>query len=49
MINATGAWSRNVVGLAGIDIAVTPSPGTLVAVKGRLTNMVISRLHPPGR
>jgi glycerol-3-phosphate dehydrogenase len=48
VINATGAWSRNVVGLAGIDIAVTPSPGTLVAVKGRLTNMVISRLHPPG-
>ncbi|UCG00243.1 MAG: FAD-dependent oxidoreductase [Spirochaetaceae bacterium] len=46
VINATGAWSKSVVGLAGIDIAVSPSPGTMVAVKGRLTNMVISRLHP---
>jgi glycerol-3-phosphate dehydrogenase len=33
--------------MAGIEIAVSPSPGTMVAVKGRLTNMVISRLHPP--
>jgi glycerol-3-phosphate dehydrogenase len=48
VINATGAWSRKVAGMAGIDFAVTPSPGTMVAVKGRLTNMVISRLHPPG-
>jgi len=36
------------VGMAGIDIAVSPSPGTMVAVKGRLTNMVISRLHAAG-
>lgn len=48
VINATGAWSKKVVGMAGIDIAVNPSPGTMVAVKGRLTNMVISRLHPAG-
>ena len=48
VINASGAWSRQVVGMAGIDIPVSPSPGTMVAVKGRLTNMVISRLHPPG-
>ena len=48
VINASGAWSRRVVGMAGIDIPVSPSPGTMVAVKGRLANMVISRLHPPG-
>ena len=48
VINASGAWSRRVVGMAGVDIPVSPSPGTMVAVKGRLTNMVISRLHPPG-
>jgi glycerol-3-phosphate dehydrogenase len=48
IINATGAWSKQVVGMAGIDIAVSPSPGTMVAVKGRLTNMVISRLHAAG-
>jgi len=48
VINASGAWSKKIVGLAGIDIAVSPSPGTMVAVKGRLNNMVISRLHPAG-
>ena len=48
VINASGAWSKRVVGMADIDIPVSPSPGTMVAVKGRLTNMVISRLHPPG-
>jgi glycerol-3-phosphate dehydrogenase len=48
VINASGAWSRKVAGMAGIDIAVSPSPGTMVAVKSRLTNMVISRLHPAG-
>jgi glycerol-3-phosphate dehydrogenase len=48
IINATGAWSKQVVGMAGIDIAVSPSPGSMVAVKGRLTNMVISHLHPAG-
>ena len=47
-INASGAWSKQVVGMAGVDIPVSPSPGTMVAVRGRLTNMVISRLHPPG-
>lgn len=48
VVNATGAWSRKTAEMAGIHIAVSPSPGTMVAVKGRLTNMVISRLHPAG-
>jgi glycerol-3-phosphate dehydrogenase len=48
VVNASGAWSKKVAGMAGIDIAVSPSPGTMVAVKGRLANMVISRLHPAG-
>lgn len=48
VINATGAWANRIAGMAGIDIAVSPSPGAMAAVKGRLTNMVISRLHPAG-
>jgi glycerol-3-phosphate dehydrogenase len=48
VVNATGAWSRKTASMAGVEIAVSPSPGTMVAVKGRLTNMMISRLHPPG-
>jgi len=34
--------------MAGLDIPVTPAPGAMVAVRGRLTDMVISRLAPPG-
>jgi len=48
VVNATGAWANRIAAMTGIDIAVSPSPGTMVAVKGRLTNMVISRLHPAG-
>jgi glycerol-3-phosphate dehydrogenase len=48
VINASGAWSKRVVEMAGIDVPISPSPGTMVAVRGRLTNMVVSRLHPPG-
>lgn len=47
-INASGVWAGRVGRLAGIHIPVQPSPGTMIAVKGRLTNMVISRLRPPG-
>ncbi len=47
-VNATGAWAAKLGSLAGIDIPVTPAPGAMVAVRGRLTDMVISRLAPPG-
>lgn len=48
VISATGAWAGKVAALAGINLPVTPAPGTMVAVKKRLNNMVISHLHPPG-
>jgi len=48
VINAAGVWAGKVGSLAGVKIPVLPSPGTMVAVEGRLTNMVISRLRPPG-
>lgn len=48
IINATGAWAAHVGKLAGIDIPITPAPGTMVAVRKRLCNMVISHLHPSG-
>ncbi len=48
VINAGGPWAGIIARRAGIDLPITPAPGTLVAVKGRLTNMVISRLHAPG-
>lgn len=48
VVSATGAWAGKVAQRAGIDIPVTPAPGTMVAVKKRLNNMVISHLHPAG-
>lgn len=48
IISAAGAWAGSVGALAGIDVPVTPAPGTMVAVRGRVSDMVISRLAPPG-
>ncbi len=48
VVNAGGPWAGKVAALAGVDLPITPAPGTMVAVKGRLCNMVVSHLHPPG-
>lgn len=48
VINATGAWAGRICAMADIDLPITPAPGTMVAVKKRLNNMVVSRLHPAG-
>ncbi|OHD15996.1 MAG: FAD-dependent oxidoreductase [Spirochaetes bacterium GWB1_59_5] len=47
IVSATGAWAGTVGKLAGLDVPVTPAPGTMVAVRGRVSDMVISRLAPP--
>ncbi|UCD79120.1 MAG: FAD-dependent oxidoreductase [Desulfobacterales bacterium] len=44
-VNATGAWAAKVCDMAGIHLPVQPGPGAMVAVEGRLTNMVVNRLH----
>jgi glycerol-3-phosphate dehydrogenase len=46
IVNAAGAWSGNICDLAGIRLPLQPGPGVMVAVKGRLANMVINRLNP---
>lgn len=47
-INATGAWCGKIAKLADIDLPVSPSPGTMLAAKKRISNMVVSRLHKAG-
>ncbi|MDP3177344.1 MAG: FAD-dependent oxidoreductase, partial [Spirochaetaceae bacterium] len=47
-LSATGAWAGRVAELAGVDVPVAPAPGTMLAVEGRLTDRVISRLRDPG-
>jgi len=48
VINATGPWSENIAAMAGVDVPIRPSPGVLLAVRGRLCNMVINRMHRSG-
>src|SRR5207237_6030185 len=48
VVNATGPWSERVAALAGVDVPIQPSPGVLLALRGRLCNMVVNRLHRSG-
>jgi glycerol-3-phosphate dehydrogenase len=48
VVNAAGPWAGKVAALAGVDVPVVPSPGVMVAVRGRHCNMVVNRLHAPG-
>jgi glycerol-3-phosphate dehydrogenase len=48
IVNAAGAWSEKICHLAGIRLPLQPGPGVMVAVKGRLTNMVVNRLNRAG-
>ncbi len=48
VVNAAGPWAGQITAMAGIDSPVQPGPGVMVAFQGRLTHMVINRLHPAG-
>jgi glycerol-3-phosphate dehydrogenase len=47
-VNATGPWSEKVAIMAGVDVPIRPSPGVMLALRGRLCNMVINHLHESG-
>lgn len=48
VINAAGAWADKVARLAGADISVMYSQGTLLVTHERMATRVINRLRPPG-
>ena len=48
VVNATGAWAQQISEMAGVRVPVRPSPGVMVAVRGRWCNMVFNRLAPAG-
>ena len=48
VINAAGPWAGKITAMAGLDAPVRPGPGVMVSVAGRLTHMVINRLHTAG-
>lgn len=47
-VNATGPWSEQIARMAGVDVPIRPSPGVMLAVRGRLCSMVVNRLHHSG-
>jgi glycerol-3-phosphate dehydrogenase len=47
-VNATGPWSEQIARMAGVDVPIRPSPGVMLAVRGRLCSMVVNRLHRSG-
>ena len=48
VVNATGPWSEKVAAMADVDVPISPSPGVMLALRGRLCNMVVNRLHRSG-
>jgi glycerol-3-phosphate dehydrogenase len=48
VVNATGPWSEKVARMAAVDVPIRPSPGVMLAVRGRLCNMVVNHLHRSG-
>lgn len=48
VLNAGGPWAGKIATLAGCSLSITPAPGTMIAVAGRMCDRVISRLRPPG-
>lgn len=47
VVNATGAWAGQVAALAGANIDLIYSKGTLLITHSRITQRVINRLRPP--
>jgi len=48
VVNATGPWCERLAAMAGAEVPVRPSPGVLLALRGRLCDLVVNRLHPAG-
>jgi glycerol-3-phosphate dehydrogenase len=48
VVNATGPWAEKVTVMADAEVPIRPSPGVMVAVRGRLHNMCLNRLHASG-
>jgi glycerol-3-phosphate dehydrogenase len=48
VVNAAGAWAGQIAGMAGCQVIVRPSKGTMVAMAYRFVNTIINRCHPPG-
>jgi glycerol-3-phosphate dehydrogenase len=48
IINASGPWAGKISAMAGAEIPMAYSKGSLLVYNSRISNMVINRLRPPG-
>lgn len=48
VVNAAGPWSGKIADMVGVEVPIRPSPGVMLALRGRLSNMVINRMTPSG-
>jgi len=48
VVNAAGAWAREIAALAGLDAPMLYSKGTLVITAARVAHRVLNRLRRPG-
>jgi glycerol-3-phosphate dehydrogenase len=47
IINATGAWANEILGLAGLSMGIALSKGSMLITNTRLSERVINRCRPP--
>lgn len=47
IVSAAGVWSADIASLAGINLDMVYSKGTLIITQSRVSSMVINRLRPP--
>jgi len=48
VINAAAAWGKKICRMAGTDLNLMPSKGSLIIMDYRVNNIVVNRLRPPG-
>jgi len=48
IVNATGAWAGRIARLAGCELSILASKGSLLVFNHRVTNRVVNRLRRPG-
>jgi glycerol-3-phosphate dehydrogenase len=46
VVNATGAWAGIIAGLAGVEIDIINSKGSLIITHNRITDRVVNRMRP---
>lgn len=45
VVNAAGPWTEAITAMAGLDVPVVPTPGIMVSMTGRYSQLVINRMN----